>query len=204
LIKEIAAHLGAPLAWGRPWGQYDGRRVPIPTENGDLDLADALHELAHYAVAPTWRRRRRQFGLGSPGLRPWIPPLVSNQTAAIEERMASALAIHWLWRGGMREQARKTWSFHSWDGARTSFRHALCCAWARYSRLLGSRMQFDSSPRASYGEVIPDYRRQENVGSLPMLLRQGAGGWGRELADHDRGSRQCAWGTADCASVPGG
>lgn len=88
--------------------RWDGRviRTDYPV--------DALHDLAHFQVAPAWRRRRVGFGLGlePTGGGVYAPMLASSDRAIAEEELASMLGLIWACELGYewRNEAME----HSW------------------------------------------------------------------------------------------
>lgn len=91
----ILGNLPAGPRIGRPGSAetvalWNGKTVNASTP-GNL-----LHEVAHYQIAPSWRRHTPGYGLGvEPEGNADVPLLVSYKRAEKEENLASALGIYW-------------------------------------------------------------------------------------------------------------
>lgn len=105
-----------------------GRWVADPEEQltpFGMDVESVFHEFAHFAVAAPRRRGMPFYGLGHPAT--GRPKMVSSGWSAAEEEMASALGIHLLWKCGLRNLARETFSEHNWDVPSESERWKFLC-----------------------------------------------------------------------------
>lgn len=91
---------------------WDGKAVSASTPSS------LLHEVAHFQIAPEWRRFKPGYGLGmEPEGNAFPPQLVSDRRSEVEESMASALGILWeahLGYKGWRDTAQS----HSWGRVR--------------------------------------------------------------------------------------
>lgn len=87
---------------------WDGKTV---SASSPINL---LHEVAHFQIAPEWRRFKPGYGLGmEPEGDAWPPQLVGDRRTEVEESMASALGVLWAAHLGY-EGWRDTAKSHSW------------------------------------------------------------------------------------------
>jgi len=71
---------------------WNGKRLRVSTP------MNLLHEVAHYQIAPKWRRHKEGYGLGMEPegrFERYTPILVSELRAVYEETLASILGILW-------------------------------------------------------------------------------------------------------------
>lgn len=91
-VQRLAKKLG--FRWVRaPWPGFTPGRGHHASVAGDL-----LHEVAHYIVAPQWRKNRAYFGLGEPACS--LTALIAEKNLQPEEELASLLGIGLLYEFG--------------------------------------------------------------------------------------------------------
>lgn len=86
-----------------------------------------LHEVAHFQLAPSWRRHRAGYGLGlePEGGAQEVPQLVRDSRSIAEESLASALGILWGIRLGLDwvpTAKEHGWLNHHPEGSEVAFR----------------------------------------------------------------------------------
>ncbi len=96
------------------WG---GGRICLTMDGRYQSFRTAMHEFAHWLVAPKSRKNKPNFGLGLPVTMEAPSQLISEKARYAEEQMASALGIHILWIMGYRDEAKYDFKDHSWDMA---------------------------------------------------------------------------------------
>lgn len=110
-IRDIAAYYGLTVVFSDKGKPYSPATMTIRFKS----RSDAVHDIAHYAVATEEEREQENFGLGTdPDFRKF-----SNETYPFKdcqeiEEAASALGIYWEQQIGM--DFLKTASLHNWPG----------------------------------------------------------------------------------------
>jgi elongation factor P hydroxylase len=116
LALALCQRLSIPTSPDKPgaW-QWTGRVLCV----GGQKPQDIVHDAAHWLVAPPWRRRCPDFGLGrGPDTELWylIGPnelRVKSEYAQLEEEQASLLGVFYLAALGLNYRA--TLMIHNWD-----------------------------------------------------------------------------------------
>jgi hypothetical protein len=97
-------HLGQP----NDAPLWDGETVTASTP------ANLLHEVAHFQIAPAWRRFKPGYGLGIEPEGVEHPQLATDMRSALEESLASVLGILWQAHLGY-EDWPDTAKSHGWN-----------------------------------------------------------------------------------------
>jgi hypothetical protein len=111
-VKRVAHAVGVKLANRNPskTAAWDGHTVATRGQS----VSTILHDIAHWQVAPPWRRKYRDFGLGAGNESGDAARRVSHDLADNEERRASLLGIAWLFHLGEEEEAVDDLHDHGW------------------------------------------------------------------------------------------
>lgn len=115
-IIKLAQDVGVRLDWETDPGtyvQWDGKKISCLNQNP----SNIIHDIAHFAVAPQYRRKIIDFGLGQgPDSFETHSRIISAKSANEEEERASALGIWWEKKFGMNWKSTAT--YHAWDNNR--------------------------------------------------------------------------------------
>lgn len=122
-VGSLAGRIGVSLDPSRvPGVQWDGKSIAV----GNQELSSVIHDIAHYAVCPRWRRSKIDFGLGL-GPDSTADGVISDDDCCVvardyaqsEEELASALGIVYEHELGL--DPEPTLSLHQWFnvGSRT-------------------------------------------------------------------------------------
>lgn len=146
--RMVADEVGVKLSRRRPGLQWNGASIAT----GGQDVANVIHDIAHWIVCPRRRRMTVEFGLGAgpdtSGVR--VRATVIGKKADHEECLASLLGIAIEW--GLGEEWRHTVSDHSWDQS-----GAIGVEWwAIYHAIILDRRGLLDMPRRLYNERNPE------------------------------------------------